>query len=83
MAQDSPTPDQFSGAELHEDGVWRLQNGKPLRVSASDLERHEYCPLSWSLAREGKRGQGEAITAGVEKHATIHGQVKDYQEKHA
>ena len=83
MAQDSPNSDQFNGAELHEDGVWRLKNGKPLRVSASDLERHEYCPLSWSLAREGKSGQGEAITAGVEKHAIIHGQVKDYQEKHA
>jgi len=83
MAQDSPKSDQFNGAELHEDGVWRLKNGKPLRVSASDLERHEYCPLSWSLAREGKSGQGEAIEAGIEKHATIHGQVKDYQEKHA
>ena len=83
MAQDSPKSDQFNGAELHEDGVWRLKNGEPLRVSASDLERHEYCPLSWSLAREGKSGQGEAIEAGIEKHATIHGQVKDYQEKHA
>jgi len=83
MVQDSPKPDQFSGAELHEDGVWRLKNGEPLRVSASDLERHEYCPLSWSLAREGKSGQGEAIESGIEKHATIHGQVKDYQEKHA
>jgi CRISPR-associated exonuclease Cas4 len=51
-----------------------------LRVSASDLERHEYCPLSWSLAREGKSGQGEAIEAGVEKHAAIHAQVKDYQD---
>ena len=83
MAQDSPQSDQFNGAELHEDGVWRLKTGEPLRVSASDLERHEYCPLSWSLAREGKSGQGEAITAGFEKHAIIHGQVKDYQEKHA
>tara|TARA_B110000902_G_scaffold2911_1_gene3246 strand:- start:419 stop:1606 length:1188 start_codon:yes stop_codon:yes gene_type:complete len=83
MAQDSPQLDRFNGAELHEDGVWRLKNGEPLRVSASDLERHEYCPLSWSLAREGKSGQGEAITAGFEKHAIIHGQVKDYQEKHA
>ncbi len=83
MAQDFPHSDQFNAAELHEDGVWRLKNGKPLRVSASDLERHEYCPLSWSLAREGKSGQGEAIAAGFEKHAVIHGQVKDYQEKHA
>ena len=83
MAQDSLKSDHFNGAELHEDGVWRLKNGEPLRVSASDLERHEYCPLSWSLAREGISGQGEAIEAGIEKHATIHGQVKDYQEKHA
>jgi CRISPR-associated exonuclease Cas4 len=83
MAQDSPKLDHFDGAELHEDGVWRLKDGEPLRVSASDLERHEYCPLSWSLAREGKSGRGGAIEAGVEKHTKIHGQVKDYQEKHA
>ncbi|MCS5532944.1 MAG: Dna2/Cas4 domain-containing protein [Candidatus Poseidoniaceae archaeon] len=83
MAQQSPKSDLIKGAELHEDGVWRLENGEPLRVSASDLERHEYCPLSWSLAREGKSGQGEAIVAGMEKHAAIHGQVKDYQQKHS
>lgn len=82
MARNSLKSDQIKGAELHEDGVWRLENGEPLRVSASDLERHEYCPLSWALAREGKSGQGEAIVAGVEKHAEIHGQVKDYQKKH-
>lgn len=83
MAQNSPKSDQIKAAELHEDGVWRLENGEPLRVSASDLERHEYCPLSWSLAREGKSGQGEAIVAGVEKHAKIHEQVKDYQTKNS
>jgi len=79
MTDSSSQSDQIKGAELHEDGVWRTEAGHALRVSASDLERHEYCPLSWSLAREGKSGQGKAIESGVEKHATIHDQVKDYQ----
>lgn len=83
MTQNPSLSGQFMGAELHEDGVWRLTNGEALRVSASDLERHEYCPLSWSLARAGKSGQGEAIVAGMEKHAIIHDQVTDYQEKHS
>ena len=80
MTQSTLQSEQIKGAELHEDGVWRNEQGNALRVSASDLERHEYCPLSWSLAREGKSGQGEAIEAGMEKHAEIHGQVKEYQE---
>ena len=80
MAHSNLLSEQIRGAELHEDGVWRTEAGNALRVSASDLERHEYCPLSWSLAREGKSGQGEAIEAGVEKHAAIHAQVKDYQD---
>ena len=80
MTQYIPQSEQIKGAELHEDGFWRNEQGYALRVSASDLERHEYCPLSWSLAREGKSGQGKAIEAGMEKHAEIHGQVKEYQE---
>ena len=80
MAHSNLLSEQIRGAELHEDGVWRNEQGNALRVSASDLERHEYCPLSWSLAREGKSGQGEAIEAGMEEHAEIPGQVKEYQE---
>ena len=73
--------DQIEGlsATRSEDGVWRNSEGVALPVSASDLERHEYCPLSWSLSRQGNSGQGEAIVAGIKKHAEIHTQMKDFQ----
>ena len=38
-------------ANRSDDGTWRDENGIALPVSASDLERHEYCPLSWALSR--------------------------------
>ena len=68
-------------AEESDDGFWRNPEGNPLHVSASDLERHAYCPLSWSLARKGKTGRGEAISAGREKHAEIHEKVRSFKEK--
>ncbi len=68
-------------AEESDDGFWRDAKGEPLHVSASDLERHAYCPLSWSLAREGKGGKGEAIDAGREKHAEIHKKVQNFKQK--
>tara|TARA_B100000767_G_scaffold251303_1_gene254215 strand:- start:36 stop:1214 length:1179 start_codon:yes stop_codon:yes gene_type:complete len=64
-----------------DDGFWRNKEGEALHVSASDLERHAYCPLSWSLARDGKTGRGEAISAGREKHAEIHEKVSGYKLK--
>ncbi len=66
-------------ATRSEDGVWRNPEGVAMPVSASDLERHEYCPLSWSLSRQGNSGQGEAIVAGIKRHAEIHTQMKDFQ----
>ena len=68
-------------AEESDDGFWRDPEGKALHVSASDLERHAYCPLSWSLAREGNTGRGDAIIAGREKHAEIHAKMKGFKEK--
>ncbi len=68
-------------AEESDDGFWRDEDGKTLHVSASDLERHSYCPLSWSLAREGNTGRGDAIAIGREKHADIHHKISDYQQK--
>jgi len=68
-------------AEESDDGFWRDEAGKALHVSASDLERHSYCPLSWSLSREGNTGRGEAIVSGRIKHADIHGKISDYQQK--
>jgi magnesium-transporting ATPase (P-type) len=68
-------------AEESDDGFWRDSDNKPLAVSASDLERHAYCPLSWSLARKGKSGRGEAISVGRQKHAEIHEKVRSFKEK--
>ena len=64
-----------------DDGFWRNKEGEALHVSASDLERHAYCPLSWALARDGKTGRGEAISAGREKHAEIHQKVSGFRQK--
>lgn len=68
-------------AEESDDGFWRDNTGKSLHVSASDLERHAYCPLSWSLAREGKSGKGKAIDEGRQRHSEIHKNVKEFKEK--
>ena len=67
--------------EKGEDGVWRGAEGKPLPVSASDLERHAYCPLSWHLSRTGVSGEGKAIEEGVRKHREIHSAMRDYRGK--
>lgn len=67
-------------ARLHNDDIWRDENDTALSLSASDLERHEYCPMSWALSREGNSGQGEAIEAGIRKHAEIHQQMESFKE---
>jgi len=36
-----------------EDGHWVDPQGTALPVSASDLERHTYCPVSWQLSKAG------------------------------
>ena len=68
-------------AKEGDDGFWRDDFGKCLHVSASDLERHAYCPLSWSLARDGKSGKGKAIDEGRAKHAKIHKSVVNFKQK--
>ena len=77
----APESTKINTAEESDDGFWRDVNENSLHVSASDLERHAYCPLSWSLARDGNTGRGEAISAGREKHAAIHEKVKGFKEK--
>lgn len=74
-------PSNLVVAKESDDGFWRSDSGKALHVSASDLERHAYCPLSWSLAREGKGGRGKAIDAGRKKHADIHKKVENFKRK--
>ena len=70
----------FSSAEMGPEGYYYDEDGNALPVSASDLERFMYCPLSWQLAKEGTSGIGEAIEEGVEKHKEIHKDMSDYQE---
>ena len=41
------SPSNLVAAEEGDDGFWRDEAGKILNISASDLERHAYCPLSW------------------------------------
>lgn len=70
----------FSDAKIGPEGYYLDNSEKPLPVSASDLERFMYCPLSWQLAKEGASGKGEAVEGGVKKHKEIHHEMNDFQE---
>jgi CRISPR-associated exonuclease Cas4 len=80
-SNDNTRSNSLSEATLSKDGYWRDSKNTPLKISASDIERHAYCPMSWSLARQGNSGQGEAIKLGKVKHAKIHARVTVFQEK--
>jgi CRISPR-associated exonuclease Cas4 len=70
----------FSDAKIGPAGYYLDNTETPLPVSASDLERFMYCPLSWKLAKEGASGKGDAVEGGVEKHKEIHDKMNDFQE---
>ena len=70
----------FSDAKIGPAGYYLDDSEAPLPVSANDLERFMYCPLSWQLAKEGATGKGEAVEGGVEKHKEIHDEMNDFQE---
>jgi len=70
-----------STAKKSKDGFWRDNNNNLAKVSASDIERHTYCPLSWELAKKGNSGQGDAINSGKTKHAQIHQRVSEFKIK--
>jgi len=40
-------------------------------ISASEMERYGYCPLSWHLDLKGIDAEGEEVISGVEKHKEI------------
>lgn len=68
-------------AKKSKDGFWRDSKNNLPKVSASDIERHTYCPLSWELAKKGNSGQGDAINSGKAKHAQIHERVSEFKIK--
>ena len=75
----SPSPPVLIGASQREDGFWVDGEGLPVPVSASDVERYTYCPMSWYLSKEGNVGVGQAISKGVELHEQRHEEVKAFQ----
>ena len=68
-------------AKQDENGFWKDAEGMAISVSASDLERHAYCPLSWKLAKEGHDGKGDAISAGIDKHQKIHDKIESFHNR--
>jgi len=73
------TESELVDAKPDSNGIWRDAGGEALRVSASDLERHAYCPLSWHLQRSGVHGDGAAVKQGTLVHAEIHKQMANYE----
>ncbi|MGB1956929.1 MAG: CRISPR-associated protein Cas4 [Candidatus Poseidoniaceae archaeon] len=70
----------FADGKVGPEGYYVDDSGVPLPVSASDLERFMYCPLSWQLAKDGASGIGEAVEEGIVKHKIIHNEMSDFQE---
>lgn len=64
-----------------EDGFWINSEGLALPVSASDLERHAYCPVSWQLSKAGVSGDGDALRKGMQEHDRIHNAMVEYKSK--
>ena len=46
MGKQNPSDFDLSTAKKSKDGFWRDADSNLLKVSASDIERHAYCPLS-------------------------------------
>ncbi len=64
-----------------EDGFWINSEGIPLPVSASDLERHTYCPVSWQLSKAGVSGEGDALKRGMLEHDRIHKAMIEFKRE--
>lgn len=52
-------------------GYFQTDSGEILEVSASDVEKFTYCPLSWALSKSGVIGEGTSLTEGVERNEEI------------
>ena len=46
-------------------------------ISASEMERYGYCPLSWYLDLRGIDAEGDEVNIGVEKHKVIGDSLKN------
>ena len=62
---------QLSEAFPNEVGYFQTESGDMLEVSASDVEKFTYCPLSWALSKSGVIGEGTSLAQGVERNEEI------------
>ena len=46
-------------------------------ISASEIERYGYCPLSWHLDLKGIDAEGDEVNTGVEKHKEMGDSLKN------
>ena len=74
------SPPTHPEATQDDEGRWRMPDGRPLPVSASDLERFTYCPMSWHLSTTGTSGTSEAIERGIAEHRSIHEAIVSFGE---
>ena len=58
-------------AVSREDGFFETKDGKILPVSASEVEKYAYCPLSWALSKQGVSGKGNSLLKGLVQHEEI------------
>ena len=61
-------------------GFWVDSEGKALKISASDIERFVYCPMSWRMSVGGFSAQGEEVQRGIEEHERMHQMVVEKVE---
>lgn len=57
------------------DGFWVDSEGKVLNVSASEIERYVYCPMSWRMENEGISAKGKEVDLGIQEHQRMHEMV--------
>ena len=81
MVATASTAEYADHASKNKAGFYIDSAGIGLPVSASDLERWMYCPLSWKLSKEGVSAAGEAVQEGVEKHREIHRKMEKYHSE--
>jgi CRISPR-associated exonuclease Cas4 len=69
--------------DAEEKGPETVQNPRQEIISASDIERFCYCPLSWWLGRHGVDASGEAVQTGQKVHDKIGEELGDIKVKEA
>jgi len=57
------------------------QNAAAATVSASDVEKYGYCPLSWWLSEHDAKEEGPILTKGSEHHSRIGNDVVNNRDK--